>query len=179
MLARRRIVRFSTILVLLTAVAAIGQTYDLSWYTVDGGGEMFTTGGDFELSGTIGQPDAGVAVMTGGDFELTGGFWAGAEAPFCFGDLDGDGDVDLSDLARLLANYGMTSGAEYEDGSSMVTATWTSPTSRRCWPSTGRVVRSNGLTSSNVNERYETKLSAAFSFPSAGQSAVNVGSESW
>jgi hypothetical protein len=34
----------------------------------------------------------------------------------CFGDLDGDNDVDLSDLARLLSNYGVTSGAEYEDG---------------------------------------------------------------
>jgi len=34
----------------------------------------------------------------------------------CEGDLDGDRDVDLNDLAILLANYGMTSGAEYEDG---------------------------------------------------------------
>ena len=38
------------------------------------------------------------------------------EDPGCFGDLDGDGDVDLSDLAQLLANYGLTSGAAYEDG---------------------------------------------------------------
>ncbi len=36
--------------------------------------------------------------------------------PECFGDLDGDGDVDLADLAILLANYGTTSGAIYEDG---------------------------------------------------------------
>jgi len=36
--------------------------------------------------------------------------------PGCFGDLDGDNDVDLADLAILLSNYGMTSGAEYEDG---------------------------------------------------------------
>lgn len=34
----------------------------------------------------------------------------------CQGDLDGDGDVDLADLAQLLGSYGMTSGAEYEDG---------------------------------------------------------------
>jgi hypothetical protein len=38
------------------------------------------------------------------------------EAQECPGDLDGDNDVDLSDLAQLLANYGMTSGATYEDG---------------------------------------------------------------
>ena len=34
----------------------------------------------------------------------------------CPGDLDGDRDVDLSDLAQLLSNYGMTAGATYEDG---------------------------------------------------------------
>jgi len=34
----------------------------------------------------------------------------------CPGDLDGDNDVDLSDLAQLLSNYGMMSGAAYEDG---------------------------------------------------------------
>lgn len=34
----------------------------------------------------------------------------------CVGDLDGDNDVDLSDLAVMLANYGTTSGAGPEDG---------------------------------------------------------------
>ena len=35
---------------------------------------------------------------------------------FCLGDLDGDNDVDLADLATLLAHYGTTSGATYADG---------------------------------------------------------------
>ncbi|MFQ5806229.1 MAG: hypothetical protein ACE5I3_07260, partial [Phycisphaerae bacterium] len=32
------------------------------------------------------------------------------------GDLNGDGVVDLWDLTQLLANYGATGGATYEDG---------------------------------------------------------------
>ncbi len=34
----------------------------------------------------------------------------------CPGDLDGDNDVDLADLAELLGHYGLTEGATYEDG---------------------------------------------------------------
>jgi hypothetical protein len=34
----------------------------------------------------------------------------------CWGDLDGDWDIDLSDLAILLSKYGMTEGAVYADG---------------------------------------------------------------
>jgi len=101
----------------LSVSAAAADDFAIDWWTIDGGGDMWTTGGEFELSGTIGQPDASTTVMTGGDFELAGGFWAGAaEDEFCFGDLDGDNDVDLADLAQLLGNYGMTSGATYEDG---------------------------------------------------------------
>ena len=102
---------------LALAPAVLAQDFDIDWYTMDGGGEMWTTGGDFELSGTIGQPDASTTIMSGGDFELAGGFWAGAaEDEFCYGDLDGDNDIDLADLAQLLSNYGTPSGAVYEDG---------------------------------------------------------------
>jgi hypothetical protein len=34
----------------------------------------------------------------------------------CFGDLDGDSRIGLSDLAHLLSNYGETSGMSYYDG---------------------------------------------------------------
>ena len=38
------------------------------------------------------------------------------EDEICLGDLDGDDDIDLADLAQLLGSYGTTGGAEYEDG---------------------------------------------------------------
>lgn len=36
--------------------------------------------------------------------------------PNCPGDLDGNGFIDLGDLAQLLANYGITAGAAYDQG---------------------------------------------------------------
>lgn len=48
------------------------QPYDLSWFTIDGGGGT-STGGVYSVSGTIGQPDAGL--LTGGRYQLVGGFW--------------------------------------------------------------------------------------------------------
>lgn len=81
----------------LTTCAALGAwlggDFDLSWYTIDGGGGSSSTGGDFELSGTAGQSDAS-NVLAGGDFELTGGFWF--RIPL--GDCEDDGDVDLNDF---------------------------------------------------------------------------------
>jgi len=95
----------STVLIAFTALAtasltatAGAQTFDLSWYTIDGGGDLWTSGGDFELSGTIGQPDAG-PVLTGGGFALTGGFWAAPPAPPVVpGDVNCDGAIDFNDI---------------------------------------------------------------------------------
>jgi len=69
--------------------------YTLDRYTVNGGGAMRSSGGDFELSSTIGQPDVGV--LAGGDYELQSGFWF-ALIP---GDFDEDGVVTLLDYLGL------------------------------------------------------------------------------
>jgi hypothetical protein len=54
------------------AASVSAQNYSIDWFTIDGGGGT-STGGVFSVSGTIGQPDAGV--MSGGSYSLVGGFW--------------------------------------------------------------------------------------------------------
>ena len=120
-------------LIILVGLAA-ADDFEVRRPTIDGGGVMHSPDGDFELSGTIGQPDAGVI---GGDgFTLMGGFWFGEPPDDCnsdgwvnlmdYGDfngclsgphgglalpecncfdLDGDRDIDLSDLARFQAGF--------------------------------------------------------------------------
>ena len=50
------------------------QSYTVDWYKIAGGGGA-STGGTYQVSGTIGQPDAG-ATMTGGNYAVDGGFWS-------------------------------------------------------------------------------------------------------
>jgi hypothetical protein len=63
-----------------TAYAQSGGGYDLTWSTIDGGGYMFSTGGNYSLGETSGQPDAGAP--GGGSYTLAGGFWNGAIAQY-------------------------------------------------------------------------------------------------
>jgi hypothetical protein len=56
----------------------VGGIYGPIWSSVDGGGGTFSTGGNFTMSGTMGQPDAGS--MTDGSYTINGGFW-GVAAP--------------------------------------------------------------------------------------------------
>ena len=53
---------------------AQAQSYSVDWFKVAGGGGT-STGGVYQISGTIGQHDAGGS-LTGGNYTLTGGYWS-------------------------------------------------------------------------------------------------------
>ena len=62
---------------LLVVPALLAQTegqFDLTWWTVDGGGGT-SADGPYSLTGTIGQPDSGA--LSDNRFNLRGGFWPG------------------------------------------------------------------------------------------------------
>jgi hypothetical protein len=66
---------------LLSAGGALAQTgngYDLTWWTVDGGGGT-ANGGGYTLTSSVGQPEPGPA-LTGGGYTLYSGFWPAGSA---------------------------------------------------------------------------------------------------
>ena len=75
--ARRIKIRFHLMCLaplLGAALSSHAQTYSIDWHKIAGGGGT-SAGGGFEMSGTIGQPDAS-GVMNGGNYSVTGGFWS-------------------------------------------------------------------------------------------------------
>ncbi len=83
---RRAGVALALAAALLLASAALARgpellaSYDLSWWTADGGGGAHRSGG-YTLSGTAGQPDAALPLGQGG-YTLAGGFWSGARSEY-------------------------------------------------------------------------------------------------
>ncbi|MEM1331483.1 MAG: GC-type dockerin domain-anchored protein [Planctomycetota bacterium] len=69
------------------AAGGVHAQLEIDWYTIDAGGGR-SSGGGFEIIGTIGQHDAS-GPSIGGPLELTGGFWAGVvtESVSCTPDL--------------------------------------------------------------------------------------------
>jgi hypothetical protein len=61
-------------LALLFCQSTGAQSYSIDWYKIAGGGGT-STGATYQVTGTIGQPDASGA-MSGGSYSLTGGFWS-------------------------------------------------------------------------------------------------------
>lgn len=64
----------SAVALLLLIFVIQAQNYTIDWFKVAGGGGT-SSGGQYNVSGTIGQHDAG-GPMTGGNYSLTGGFWS-------------------------------------------------------------------------------------------------------
>ena len=100
-----RVNRIVVSCLLLLFSPALGQ-YEIRWSTIDGGGGQ-SSGGQYILTGTIGQADAGYSY--GGDYDVLGGFWPGG--PLC--------TVDFEDFARF-AQYWLEAGYDipadlYED----------------------------------------------------------------
>ena len=50
------------------------QSYSVDWHKIAGGGGT-STNSQYAVSGTIGQPDASLA-MSGGQYSVTGGYWS-------------------------------------------------------------------------------------------------------
>jgi hypothetical protein len=102
----------------LTASASLAKPYDVDWYTVDAGrgySSALTFQGLFELSGTIGQPDASDELTSPDGYSLVGGFWANTSAaPFSDIDFNNNGsfpeDQDVTDDVNVLAGGTCSNG---------------------------------------------------------------------
>ena len=58
--------------VICTIATEAQSQYEITLFTLDGGGGS-SGGGELQVSGTVGQPEAGI--LSGGGYQLTGGFW--------------------------------------------------------------------------------------------------------
>ncbi len=101
-----RIMLWCILIAFTTLVLSVKAGYDLSWYTIDGGGGV-SSDETYIVRGTIGQPDTGYSA--GGDYEVLGGFWPGES--MCF--------VDFEHFARF-AQHWLQTGSDlpadlYED----------------------------------------------------------------
>jgi hypothetical protein len=69
------------------ALAQSGGGFDLTWSTIDCGGQTTaSTGGSFAVAGTVGQPDAGQ--MSSANQRVIGGFWAVTAPLPCYANCD-------------------------------------------------------------------------------------------
>ena len=96
--------------------AQTGEQYEITWSSIDGGGST-STGGPYELTGTIGQHDTGISSAE--EYVLSAGFHPGSfgcivnltdlrlfaeqwlQSGTLTADLDGNDTVDIADFAAL------------------------------------------------------------------------------
>ncbi len=85
------------------AGAACGQTWTISWSTIDTGGSLSAASGMYRVSGSIGQHDASGRLFVRG-LAVDPGFWPGANPP-CAADFNNDGFVDFFDFDDFVACF--------------------------------------------------------------------------
>jgi hypothetical protein len=114
----------ATLLLYALAAPASAQTgggFDLSWWSVDCGGGVASSG-SLSMTCTLGQPDAGQ--MSGGAFTLSGGFLGGGGGPPpCYANCDGSTSppvLTVNDFICFQSQF--ASGASYAncDGSTSI-----------------------------------------------------------
>lgn len=87
-----------------TVPHVLAQPIELTWSSLDAGVQK-STAGTLELTGTIGQFDAGRRLAST-DHIVTGGFWTGGDVtPGCLSDLNDDGVADLADFLQFFNQF--------------------------------------------------------------------------
>jgi hypothetical protein len=107
-------------LIVSAAFSARAQPYDLAWWTIDGGGGT-SSGGTYSVTGTIGQPDAGV--LSGGNYTLEGGFWS-AFAATPTSPAGPQLSVSVSGQNVIISWPSPSTGFTLEQNTSLDPATW-------------------------------------------------------
>ena len=80
---RSSVIAAVVIILLACAWTALAQggDYDLSWFSLTGGGASQSTDGRYSLNGAFGQPAANTSYAREGNFALASGFMAGIAPP--------------------------------------------------------------------------------------------------
>ena len=89
--------------ILIAGTQVLAQDYAIRRSTVDAGGVVGSVAGSYTLSGTAGQPEAGL--LTAGTLTLDGGFWGASAADSCVADFNGDGNVNFFDVSSYITAF--------------------------------------------------------------------------
>ena len=109
------------VFLLLVCNSAFAQ-YSIDWFTVDGGGGT-TSDGVYEITGTIGQPDAGSVIA--GNYVIEGGFWSDLEP------VPGAPDLTIERMSPssvLLAWPAPSNGFMLQQNTNLTTTNWVAVT---------------------------------------------------
>lgn len=108
-----------------SVLGARGQSYSIDWFKISGGGGT-SSAGQYEVSGTIGQHDAG-GPLTGGTYSLVGGFWS----PLVLIQTAGAPELSIFLTATNTAVISWprpSTGWSLQQNSDLKTSNWVSPT---------------------------------------------------